>query len=175
MYENTYPSKRFSESLAFIQKHFPEPTSILDLGVRNPFSEILEKEGYQVINTSGVDLDIDRSELSLHQTKLTTALEIFEHLLSPFEVLRSIKSEYLIASVPLQLWFAKAYRNPSDERDQHFHEFEDWQFDWLLQKSGWEIIDRKKFTNPIKKLGIRPLLRSFTPRYYIVFCKRMNV
>lgn len=101
MYENTYPSKRFSESLAFIQKHFPEPTSVLDLGVRNPFSEILEKEGYQVTNTSGVDLDIDRSELSLHQTKLTTALEIFEHLLSPFEVLRSIKSEYLIASVPL--------------------------------------------------------------------------
>lgn len=174
MYENTYPSKRFSESLAFIQKHFPVPISVLDLGVRNPFSEILEKEGYQVTNTSGIDLDIDRSELILHQPKLTTALEIFEHLISPFEVLRSIKSEYLIASVPLQLWFAKAYRNPKDERDQHFHEFEDWQFDWLLQKSGWEIIDSKKFTNPVKKLGIRPLLRSFTPRYYIVFCKRMN-
>ena len=47
------------------------------------------------------------------------------------------------ASVPLRLWFANAYRNKSDQRDQHFHEFEDWQFDWLLEKAGWKIKAKK--------------------------------
>lgn len=171
MYEHLYPSKRYQETLAFIKQH-RKPCSILDLGVRNPFSEILEKEGYHVVNTKGEDLDLNRSEILKSNTSITTAFEIFEHLLSPFEVARAIQSEYLFASVPLRLWFASAYRNPKDPRDQHFHEFEDWQFDWLLEKAGWEIIDRKKFTNPVRKLGLRPILRSFTPRYYLVFCKR---
>lgn len=172
MYENSYPSKRYKQTLRFLKKHQPHTCKILDLGVSNPFSKILEGEGYEVFNTSGTDLDIDRSEIVQHSVDLTTAFEIFEHLLSPFEVLKSIKSDSLIASVPLKLWFAKAYRNQHDQRDQHYHEFEDWQFDWLLDKAGWEIIDRLKFTNPVKKIGIRPLLRSFTPRYYIVYCKK---
>jgi hypothetical protein len=30
-------------------------------------------------------------------------------------------------------------------------------------------VDRVKFTHPVKKLGFRPLLRYFTPRYYMVY------
>ena len=101
-----------------------------------------------------------------------TAFEIFEHLLAPFNVLRKIESTKLIATVPLNLWFAKAYRSKTDPWDRHYHEFEDWQFDWLLEKSGWEIISSKKWTNPAKKIGLRPILRLFTPRYYIVYAKR---
>ena len=56
--------------------------------------------------------------------------------------------------------------------DRHYHEFEDWQFDWLLEKAGWEIKKRHKWTNPVKKIGLRPLLRLFTPRYYIVYAER---
>ncbi|TFG72809.1 MAG: methyltransferase, partial [Flavobacteriales bacterium] len=60
----------------------------------------------------------------------------------------------------------------TDPWDRHYHEFEDWQFNWLLDKAGWEVIATEKFTNPIKKVGLRPLLRSFTPRYYLVLAKR---
>jgi hypothetical protein len=27
--------------------------------------------------------------------------------------------------------------------DRHYHEFEDWQFDWLLEKSNWKIEKKK--------------------------------
>ena len=35
--------------------------------------------------------------------------------------------------------------------DRQYHEFEDWQLDWLLEKAGFEIVDRVKFTHPVKK------------------------
>ena len=34
----------------------------------------------------------------------------------------------------------KAYKSKTDPLDRHYHEFEPWQFDWLLEKSGWKII-----------------------------------
>ena len=46
--------------------------------------------------------------------------------------------------------------------------------DWLLEKAGWKIMDRQKWTNPTKKIGIRPMLRWFTPRYYIVYAERIK-
>ena len=58
--------------------------------------------------------------------------------------------------------------------DRHYHEFEDWQLDWLLEKTGWKIMDRKKWTNPVKKFGLRPLLRKFTNRYYIVYAEKIK-
>ena len=72
----------------------------------------------------------------------------------------------------MRLWFASAYRSKTDMRDRHYHEFEDWQFDWLIEKSGFEIKDRNKWTSPIKKLGIRPILRMFTPRYYAIYAEK---
>ncbi|SDG91080.1 methyltransferase [Psychroflexus sediminis] len=174
MYENTYPKKRFRITLEFLKTHAPPPSEILDLGVENPFSKLLSSEGYSVENTKGQDLDLDQSQLKASSAKITTAFEIFEHLLSPLEVLKSLQSEYLFASVPLKLWFAKAYKSKTDPWDRHYHEFEHWQFDWLLDKAGWEIIDSKSFTHPANKIGIRPILRLFTPRYYLVCCKRKS-
>ncbi|SHJ74047.1 methyltransferase [Pseudozobellia thermophila] len=172
MYENTYPSKRFQHTLSFLKKHIAQEEPILDLGVANPFSEIMIKEGYQVENTKGEDLDVDFSSVVNSDAQVVTAFEIFEHLLAPFNVLSEIKADKLVASIPLKLWFAPAYRSKTDPWDRHYHEFEDWQFDWLLEKSGWKIKDSAKWTNPVKKIGIRPLLRSFTPRYYIVYAER---
>ncbi len=174
MYEKTYPSKRFQQTLSFLKKHIATDEPILDLGIENPFSEIMKKEGFLVENTTGEDLDIDFSVVQNSDAEVVTAFEIFEHLLAPFNVLKEIKADKLVASIPLSLWFATAYKSKTDPWDRHYHEFEDWQFDWLLEKSGWEIKDRLKFTNPIKKIGIRPLLRSFTPRYYIVYATRKN-
>lgn len=174
MYEKTYPNKRFKLTLQFLQKHISTSETILDLGIKNPFSEIMISEGYTVENTKGEDLDEDRSTIENSSADVVTAFEIFEHLLSPYEVLKSIKTEKLVISVPLRLWFASAYRSKTDKWDRHYHEFEDWQLDWLLEKTGWKIIDRQQWTNPVKKLGIRPLLRHFTNRYYIVYAERIS-
>lgn len=150
----------------------PTGTEVLDLGVSNPFSEIMKAEGYSVTNTGGEDLDLDTSAVKNTNAEVVTAFEIFEHLLAPYQVLKDIKTTKLVASIPLKLWFAPAYRSKTDMWDRHYHEFEDWQFDWLLEKSGWEIKNREKFTHPVKKIGFRPLLRLFTPRYYIVYAER---
>ncbi|MEQ3796404.1 methyltransferase [Flavobacteriaceae bacterium MJ-SS4] len=173
MYEKSYPEKRFRYTIRFLKKHIPENSSILDLGVENPLSKIMKDEGFTVKNTKGEDLDIDISIVTNSKAEVITAFEIFEHLLSPFTVLKNIKAKKLVASVPLKLWFASAYRSKTDMLDRHYHEFEDWQFDWLLEKSGWKIIASEKWTNPTKKIGVRPILRWFTPRYYIVYAERV--
>lgn len=169
-----YPEKRYRLTLAFLKKNIPEKSNILDLGVTNPFSEIMKAEGYQVENTAGEDLDTHNTVVKTTNAEVVTAFEIFEHLLSPYTVLKDIKAEKLVASIPLRLWFAPAYRSKTDVWDRHYHEFEDWQFDWLLEKSGWKIVDSIQFTNPVKKLGIRPILRKFTPRYYLVYAERIK-
>ena len=33
-------------------------------------------------------------------------------------------------------------------------------------------MDSQKFTNPVKKIGVRPFLRLFTPRYYLVYAEK---
>ena len=172
MYEGKFPVKRYKHTLRFLENTISKKDSILDLGVTNPFSELLEKEGFNVTNTIGEDLDLDTSSVQTDNFDVVTAFEIFEHLVSPFNVLNDIKAKKLVASVPLKLWFASAYRSKTDDRDRHYHEFEDWQFDWLLEKAGWRIVKREKFTNPVKKIGFRPILRRFTPRYYLVYAER---
>jgi len=129
--------------------------------------------GYTVSNTKGEDLDENRSLIESSEADVITAFEIFEHLLSPYEILKSINAKKIVVSVPLRLWFASAYRSKTDLRDRHYHEFEDWQLDWLLEKTGWKIKDSSKWTNPINKIGIRPILRRFTKRYYIVYAERV--
>ncbi|SFW72135.1 hypothetical protein SAMN02927921_03635 [Sinomicrobium oceani] len=172
MYENNFPKKRYGITLDFLKKHIPGNARILDLGTPNPFSEIMEKEGFRVTNTTGEDLDIKVDVVTEDKFEVVTAFEIFEHLVAPFNVLNAIKADKLVASIPLRLWFSPAYRSKTDMWDRHYHEFEDWQFDWLLEKAGWEIKARKKWTNPVKKIGLRPLLRYFTPRYYMVYAER---
>lgn len=172
MYENTFPNKRFKYTLEFLKRHVSTDEPILDLGVDNPFSEIMQKEGFKVENTSGEDLDFEFTSVINSNAKVVTAFEIFEHLLAPLNVLSKIKADTLVASVPLRLWFSTAYRSKTDPWDRHYHEFEDWQFDWLLEKAGWEIQETKKWTHSVKKIGVRPLLRMFTPRYYIVYATR---
>lgn len=168
MYENTYPTLRYTKTLAFLEQHIPKDQRLLDLGIPNPFTPWLQKAGYQVINTKGEDLDEDVSALRDNNYEVLTAFEIFEHLLNPYTVLKNCKAKTVVISVPLRLWFAPAYRNKKEVWDQHYHEFEDWQLDWLLDKTGYQIVAREKWAHPVKKIGFRPLLRTFTPRYYLV-------
>jgi hypothetical protein len=172
MYNKFYPHKRYKYTLDFLKEVIPEGSKVLDLGVENPFSEIMAKEGYVVENTRGEDLDEDFSSVQESDADVVTAFEIFEHLVAPFNVLKEIKAKKLVVTVPLRLWFSTAYRSKTDPWDRHYHEFEDWQFDWLLEKSNWKIEKKEKWTSPIKKIGFRPILRKFTPRYYIVYATK---
>jgi hypothetical protein len=172
MYEKTFPNKRFKITLAFLKKNISTSEKILDLGVENPFSKIMAENGYHVINTKGEDLDENQSSLIQEDYSVVTAFEIFEHLLNPYTVLQNCKANKIVISIPLRLWFSSAYRSKTEKWDRHYHEFEDWQLDWLLEKTGWKIIDKIKFTHPVKKLGFRPLLRYFTNRYYLVFAEK---
>ena len=168
----SHHNKRYQHTLDFLQEVLPAPATILDLGTRNAFSEIMESHGYTVINTEGEDLDLLPEVVKKYNVDAVTAFEIFEHLLAPFNVLSAIESTKIIATIPLDLWFAKAYRSKTEEWDRHYHEFEDWQFDWLLNKSGWSIKKTEKWTSPIHKIGFRPILRRYTPRYYAVYAEK---
>jgi hypothetical protein len=174
MYEKTFPNKRFKLTLEFLQKHITTSETILDLGVENPFSKIMIQNGFNVTNTTGEDLDENQQVIQSSTQTVTTAFEIFEHLLNPYTILKEIKSQKLFISIPMRLWFSPAYKSKTDLWDRHYHEFEDWQLDWLLEKTGWKIIDRQKWTNPVKKFGIRPFLRRFTNRYYIVYAEKIH-
>ena len=172
MYEKTYHSKHFNITLDFLKKQISTSETIFDLGVPNPFSKIMVENNYTVINTKGEDLDANQNALREENYDVFTGFEIFEHLLNPYTVLENVKCDKVLISIPLRLWFSSAYRSKTDKWDRHYHEFEDWQLDWLLEKTGFKIIDSVKFTHPVKKIGFRPLLRWFTPRYYLVYAVR---
>ena len=157
--------------MEFIKTHLKNANHILDLGVENPFTAILKQNGFSVANSGGEDLD-ENQEILKQPFDAVVALEIFEHLLNPYTVLKAVSASKIVISVPMRLWFSPAYRSKTDMWDRHYHEFEAWQLDWLLEKTGWKILAREKFTNQVKKIGLRPLLRYFTNRYYIVYAVR---
>ncbi len=165
--------RRFRKTLRFLKEHISKSERILDLGIVNSLSELMIRDGYQVENTPAqTDLDFNY-EIVKEDYDVVTAFEILEHLVSPFPLLHSIKAPRLVASVPLNLWFAKAYWNNNDPFDRHYHEFETRQFHMLLNKAGWNIVKSEKWLiHSFDKIGFRPLLRNITPRYYIVYCER---
>jgi hypothetical protein len=158
---------RYARTLQFVLDSKGPPARVLDLGAPNPMAHRLAERGFTVFNTSG-DLDLKPEVVRSFDVEIVTAFEILEHLIAPFNVVRELPGERLFATVPLRLWFASAYRSESDPWDRHFHEFEDWQFDWLLEKAGWDVVRRDKWRAPTGWLGVRPLLRRVTDRYYAV-------
>ena len=166
---------RFRRALEFIEDLIQPSDLILDLGPINPFTKLMKEKGYKVQNTpEKMDLDFDYGIVKSNNYDVVIAFEILEHLVSPFPLLYTIKASKLFASVPLKLWFANAYWNENDPYDRHYHEFETRQFDMFLNKAGWTILKSEKWISNSNKIGIRPLLRKFTYRHYIVYCERNN-
>jgi hypothetical protein len=164
---------RHEKTIDFLKRTVSKDKQLLDLGTPNELSKAIGAEGYRVRNTGGEDLDVDFKRFTDTGADVVTAFEIFEHLVAPFNVLSVIDAPELVASIPLRLWFATAYWNNNDPWDRHYHEFEPRQFDMLLDRSGWEIIASEKWKSPDpKKIGLRPILRWLTDRYYIVHCRR---
>ena len=166
------PTHRYKKTLKMLKEVCPAPAVIFDLGVRNPFTEIMKQNNYKVYNTGGEDFD-DNPNISIPgDVDLVTGFEIIEHLLSPYPMLKTIKAKRIFLTVPIKLWISTAYKSKTDPRDRHYHEFEPWQFDWLVEKAGWKIIKREYWKNPSNKIGLRPLLRKFTNRYYAIYAER---
>ena len=104
------PIYRYKKTLKMLKEVCPEPTVIFDLGVRNPFSEIMRQNNYKVYNTSGEDLD-DHPNIEIPgDVELVTGFEILEHLVSPYPLLKNIKANRIFLTVPIKLWFSKAYK-----------------------------------------------------------------
>lgn len=164
--------RRIEKTLKFVKKHIEPGLVILDLGVSNPISEAMSVKGYKVTNTDGRDIDIYPEMAHVEGFDVVTAFEILEHLVNPFSVLKDIKAPNLIASVPLNLWFSSAFWDERDPFNRHYHEFEVRQFQMLLDKAGWEIIDSEKWINKPGSIGFRSLLRLVTPRHIAVYCRR---
>ena len=122
MYQNISHEKRYNKTFSFLKQHIQGGSRILDLGIHNPLSQLMQQQGYKVKNTNGEDLDEDQSSITDSKAEVVTAFEILEHLLSPYQVLKSIKAEKLVVSVPLRLWFSPAYRSKKDLWDRHYLE-----------------------------------------------------
>src|SRR5690606_40689776 len=114
MYENTFPDKRFKKTLEFLESSVAPPAKVLDLGVDNPFAEIMRRNKYTVTNTSGEDLDENTEAVRNPEFDVVTAFEIFEHLVAPYNILKDIEAPKLVATVPLNLWCRNAYRIQND-------------------------------------------------------------
>ncbi len=173
---------RHRRTLKTIAPISPRGSAILDLGYSNTLADRMRDAGYAVQNTD-VDLDLfpsycwrvaeDKTSYCYENYDFVTAFEVFEHLVNPYSVLRLLRSEKLLATVPLNVWFRSAYWNENDEFDCHFHEFEPRQFDMLLEKAGWRIVRREKWKLGLQGIGIRPVLRLFWSSYYFVYAERI--
>lgn len=170
------PYRRINRTMSFLTRNHPPPAKVLDLGVQNILSGHMEQAGYLVENTKGEDLDFEYKHLAEKKPDLITALEILEHLVSPFNVLRSFyPGQKMITTVPLKVWFAKSYWNKEDPWDRHYHEFEARQFDMLLEKSGWKILHAELWKIPPGRInGIRPVIRFFVPTFYAVYAVKTD-
>lgn len=164
---------RFQKTKDFMNRYVDKSLEILDLGTPNSMADFLKEDGFRLNSAFGFDFDLEPEGVNKYEYDVLTAFEVMEHLVSPFPLLQKTKAKKAVVTVPLKLWFAKAYRNPRDPYDQHYHEFESWQLDMLLEKAGWKIVAREKWVPPFTPGGIRSILRAVTPRFYAVYAERI--
>lgn len=161
---------RYSVTMEYVEKHIPVGAIITDLGGESPLAEMMRREYYDVITTGDVDLD---EMPTFYHNGYVTSFEVFEHLLNPYAVLKSIKpGTKLLCSVPLNVWFSPEHWL-DDDRKQHYHEFTERQFLKLLRKTGWTVKMSEK-RRIVKSFGLRQLLRIFWPSYLFVYAEKGN-
>ena len=84
------PSVRYKNTLKMLKSVCPAPSVVFDLGVKNPFTEIMEKNDYKVYNTTGEDLDDNPNIIIPKDVDIVTCFEILEHLVSPYPLLKNL-------------------------------------------------------------------------------------
>jgi len=158
--ENSHHFKTRLRRTKLLMERIPKEYKILDLGPDNILRQELSKQGFIISGTGFKDLDDD---WDLPEAPIVTAFEIIEHLRNPYMVLKEMKADVLVASVPLNVWFNGPYWNDEDVYDQHYHEFYPKQFVSLLNSTGWKIVHEEMWYWDSAPLRPRPLLRRFGP------------
>lgn len=172
---NKVKAFRFDRTRAFVSRYVDRRERILDLGTPSELSELLKEDQFQLESGHGFDFDLEPDRINDYEYDVLTAFEVLEHLVSPFPLLQKTRARKLVVTVPLRLWFAKAYQDAGNPYDRHYHEFERWQLDMLIEKAGWEIKAREKWVPPFQPGGLRSILRAVTPRFYAVYAERKTI
>ena len=73
-------SERHQMTLAFLKKHMPTQSKILDLGTPTDLSKLINDYGFVLQNTNGENLDTDYQAYLDTGVDVVTAFEIFEHM-----------------------------------------------------------------------------------------------
>lgn len=161
--EPEYNKTRARKTIDFCD--IPKHSIVLDIAALNTLSKQLSIEKRVIIINTVSDLDYEIIPEQKHLFKYVTCFEVIEHLLNPrmfFDNLHKITDKDVILylsypSRPKFLW--------NDE--QHFHEYDKLRFEYLLKKTNWKIIKRKKIYVRRFPNGIRPIIRNFIPQTLI--------
>lgn len=138
---------------------------VLDVGQRGEFTEVLEDEfNLKIWNTGDVDLDAD---LLYSDTgnfyDCIFIFEVLEHLFNPLYLLIVLKNLLkgggsIFVTVPRhpKIFWSK----------YHFHEFDNYRFNALIKRAGFEIVYHTSWRIKQLRFGIRPVLRYILGRIH---------
>lgn len=163
--DNTKHSKqtqtKFKNMLQILGWHVQRDSKILDVGDRNPFTELMEREFMVDIDNTKGDLD-DNFYIAGSSYDVILASHIVEHIFNPLYCLQRLKEVLsedgiMIIAVPQRgkLLWCKG----------HFHEIDDYRIRLLFKRAGLKVI--KKYKRKVKRewwrylTGFRPILRLF--------------
>lgn len=141
----------------------------LDVGERNPLTDMIEKECLvHLVNTSG-DLDTNFKIPINNIYDFVIFSHVIEHLFNPLYTLLRLKEVMLPGA---KMYISLPRRTKVLWCRGHFHEIDDYRMRKLLQRSGFKITDKtfhKVWRHWIHYFkGIRPLLRLFF-EFYVTY------
>ncbi|MFQ5706465.1 MAG: methyltransferase domain-containing protein [bacterium] len=142
---------------------------VLDIGERNPFTEMLEQHFAVKIEDTGL-LDLDTEKLKGRYTTIF-CFEVIEHLMNPLFFMQNCHD---ILEDGGKMYLSTPLRNPDLFRDneKHFKEYTPKELGELFARADFKI-DRLRIVRhiPTKWLlrGIRPALR------YLFFGRNLQI
>ena len=166
--------KRMEYTKQFIKKFLKLNTNIvLDIGENNPVGNKLANYfGLKLYNTSG---DLDYSyEAEGHVYDVVFCFEVLEHLLSPKFFLMELK-KYIDKET--QIFISYPSRCKPMWTPLHFHEYDKARMKYLLEMTGYKIINWEKHKIPRSFFsfhtfkGIRPFIRYFYNPDNLIYMK----
>lgn len=148
--ESSYNFRRYQYTLGFIRELHGD---VLDCGERSLLTELIEEKfGVKIDNTEG-DLDVRPIR---GKYDFVLAFEIIEHLMNPLWFLMQVKGALREKGV---LYLSTPVNKPKFFwRHDHFHEFDEYRLEKLLDRAGFTIVrrERKRF---YRINGVRPVIR----------------
>jgi SAM-dependent methyltransferase len=143
--------------------------SVLDIGSRNHFTEILEKKYSVTIDSTEGDLDVGL-QCAGTAYDFVHYNNVIEHQFNPLLTLLQIREVlkgdgYLLLGTPLKptfITFAKC----------HFHEFDAYRYNKLLARSGFQEVRRVHFYRQVSVNGLRSIVGSLFNRQVLSLLKK---